>query len=231
MNKTVVLFFSILFVFGSAFAQKEKLQYLPNFDKQKIHWGYYLGYNNKGLKISYKEPNRFVRVEQSGGFNVGLIGDLRLFKNLNLRLEPGLSHNSKTLYFTNILTAQDSVRKIPGTYLHIPLLLKFSANRLNNIRPFVLAGISYDFNFSSGQNNPDDNFQGNFRMKKNNYMYEIGFGIDFYLLYFKFSPSIRGIFAINNELVRDNPSNGNSQWTGPIDYFGTRGIFINFSFE
>ena len=57
----------------------------------------------------------------------------------------------------------------------------------------------------------------------------MGFGIDFYLEYFKFTPSIRGIFAITDELVRDEDPN--SPWTGNIDAMRTRGLFINFTFE
>ena len=34
--------------------------------------------------------------------------------------------------------------------------------------------------------------------------YEIGLGLDFYLFYFKFSPSIRGIFSMQNELIPDS---------------------------
>jgi hypothetical protein len=53
--------------------------------------------------------------------------------------------------------------------------------------------------------------------------------MDFYFYYFKFSPSIRGVFAINNELKNDD--NANSPWTKPVDYFGTRGIFVKFTFQ
>ena len=44
-------------------------------------------------------------------------------------------------------------------------------------------------------------------------MYEVGLGIDIYLSFFKFSPSIRGLFAMNRELVDDN--NNESPWTSP----------------
>jgi Outer membrane protein beta-barrel domain len=227
----------ILFVFGlvlllntSVFAQRiDKLRYLPTFDKHRVHFGFYLGINQKSFKIDYKLPNTLINVKDETGFNIGLVSDLRIFDNLNLRLEPGISHNVKTLYFTNILTARDSVREASNTYLHVPLLLKFSANRINNFRPYLLAGVSYDFNFSSNQDSSEDNSQRVFRMSKNNFMYEVGFGIDFYFFFFKFSPSIRGVFAMNNELVRD--ADPNSQWTAPINYLGTRGIFINLSFE
>ena len=140
--------------------------------------------------------------------------------------------NSKTIYFNNsssLLTERDSVREIGSTYLHLPLILKFSTDRWNNVRPYVLAGVSYDHNFSSNQENSDDNFSGEFRMKTSNFMYELGVGVDIYLSFFKFSPSIRGVFAMNRELIHDN--NSNSPWTSPINIFSTRGVFLNFSFE
>lgn len=220
--------------------KKERVEYLPNEDKKQLHFGYYLGLNKKSFKIRLNDSqlalnagtDNLVSIEESFGFNVGLVVDYKLHDNINLRFEPGLSSNTKTLTFNNPDipdTDRDRIREVPGTYLRMPLLLKFSTNRLDNMRAFVIGGLSYDFNFSSNQDNVDDNFQGQFRMKKNNFMYEVGIGVDLYLYYFKFSPSIRGIFAINNEIVPDNIDS--SPWTLPIDYFGTRGIFINFTFE
>ena len=189
-----------------------------------------MGINKKDYKISYKSEGSFVDVTASTGFNVGLIGDLRLHKNINLRLEPGLSSNTKELAFTHIEGGpRDSIRDVSATYLRVPLLLKLSTDRLYNFRPYLIGGVSYDYNFSSNQDNPADNSDGEFRMKKNNFTYEIGIGVDFYLPYFIFSPSIRGVFAINDELIRDN--NPNSPWTGNIDYFGTRGIFLKLAFH
>lgn len=232
MNLRTYFYFLFILAISTSklLAQREKIEYLPNFDQQRVHWGYYIGLNNKGYKISYTQPNNRIKVVEDFGFNVGLIGDLKLHDNINLRLEPGLSTNTKSLSFSNPPRANDSIREAGGTYLHVPLVLKFSTNRYNNIRPFVLGGISYDYNFSSNQDNPDDNSAGEFRLKKHNFMYEMGFGIDFYLYYFKFSPSIRGVFAINNELVYDKPETV-GRYTDRIDFLGTRGVFINFTFE
>jgi hypothetical protein len=216
---------------SSVIAQRrDRVEYLPNFDNKQLHFGYYLGLNKKNFKVTYTIASSFVQVEESLGFNIGLVVDYKLHNNINLRFEPGLSSNSKTLTFSNpVIPSGQNVRDVPSTYLRLPVLLKFSTKRLDNMRAFVIGGLSYDYNFSSNQDNVNDNFNGEFRMKKSNFMYEIGFGVDLYLYYFKFSPSIRGIFAINNEIVPDDfPA---SPWTLPIDYFGTRGIFINFTFE
>jgi hypothetical protein len=231
-----VSIFGFFILFSIAFsAQRERIEYLPTFDKKLIHYGFYLGLNQNDFKLNLRESpitNSDITVESSAGFNVGLVADLRLHKNLSLRLEPGLVSNTKIILFNHLNTSsipQDSIRDIGSTYLHIPLIFKFSTDRYKNIRPYLLGGISYDHNFSSNERNQDDNSSGEFRMKTHNFMYEVGVGIDFYLYYFKFSPSIRGVFAINNEIKYDDDLN--SKWTAPVNFMGTRGVFLNFSFE
>lgn len=229
-KKILIGFFFLISIV--VFAQRERVENLPTFDKNKIHYGFYLGLNQNDFKLNLRNSsiaNADITVSPSAGFNVGLIADLRLHKNLNLRFEPGLVTNSKTIYFNHLALPRDSVREIGSTYLHVPVLFKFSSDRYKNIRPYVLAGVSYDYNFSSNEANQDDNSSGEFRMKTHNFMYELGVGIDVYLYFFKFSPSIRGVFAINNEVKYDD--NPNSQWTAPINYMGTRGVFLTFAFE
>jgi hypothetical protein len=214
MNKKVLLFGFFLMISAPFLAQKEPVENLPTFDERKLHYGFYLGINQNDFKLNLRNStieNADITVEASLGFNVGLIADFRLHKNLSLRFEPGLMTNSKKIYFNHVLTAQDSVREIGSTYLHVPLLLKFSTDRYKNIRPYLLGGISYNYNFSSNEANQDDNSSGQFRMKSSDFMYEVGLGIDIYLNFFKFSPSIRGVFAINNEIKYD--TDPTSQWT------------------
>ncbi len=233
MKKLQFVFTGILILVSSiSFSQYDRVINKPNFDKRLIHYGFYLGLNQNDFKIDYRESNYInsnVSVTPSNGFNVGLIADLRLHKNVNLRFEPGLVSNSKVLAFTHLTSKSDSIREISSTYLHVPIVLKLSTDRMDNVRPFLLGGLSLDYNFSSNHKNTNDNNGGEFRMKPVNFMYEVGIGIDIYLSYFKLSPSIRGVFALNNELKYDDDNN--SQWTAPINFLGTRGIFLNFAFE
>jgi hypothetical protein len=232
MNKKVLLFGFFISICATIFAQRERVENLPTFDNRKIHYGFYLGVNQNDFKLNLKNSTIFdadITVEPSAGFNVGLIADFRLHKNLSLRLEPGLASNSKKIFFNHINNDRDSVREIGSTYLHVPVILKFSTDRYKNIRPYLLAGVSYDYNFSSNEANQDDNSAGQFRMQTHNFMYEVGMGIDIYLYFFKFSPSIRGVFAINNEIKYDDDPQ--SKWTSPVNFMGTRGVFLNFAFE
>lgn len=233
-NLLVVSFFLMCAQFTHAqIFSGERVLNNENFDMQRWSWGYFLGLNSYDFKFKYEEYNpspvmgKDRVIERNIGFNVGLVGNLRLNNNLDLRLEPGVSFNSRGFQVTK--ADANTWREINATYVHVPLLLKFSTDRLNNFKPFVVGGVSTSINLSSNENNPDDNYANQFRMTTNSYYYEIGFGIDLYLYYFKLSPSIRGVFAINDELIRDNASN--SIYTGNIEKMSTRAIFINFTFQ
>jgi hypothetical protein len=203
---------------------------LENFDKQKVYFGYYLGFNTYDFKIDYlNTPNKDISVTTSTGFNVGIVGDLRIQEYINLRFEPGLYYTQRNLFYSGFTRQIDAEREIRSTYIDFPLLLKFSSKRTGNIRPYLVGGVSTTLNLASNSKSTDDNYQQKFRLKPWTQNYQIGFGIDFFLEYFKFSPSIRGVFGINDELIRDY--NPDSPWTGNIDAMKTRAIFVNFTFH
>ena len=167
---------------------------------------------------------------------MGLIGNLRVNSFIDLRLEPGLLITTRELHYSQThfngvpdVKSSDLVREVKSTYIHIPLLVKISTKRINNFKPFIVGGFSTALNLSSNENNPEDNSNGQFRTTKNSLFYELGFGIDFYLYNFKFTPTIRGIFGINDELIRDQDPN--SPWTSNINSMKSRGVFINFTFQ
>lgn len=232
MNKTnllALIFFTIAFGLKAQFNESPILN-LENEDKKLLNWGYYLGFNQYGFKIDYKTNDGiYIQEGKSTGFNVGLIGELRLNDYFDLRIEPGLYYTQRDLGFPNFSNENDFLREIKSTYIHIPLLLKASTKRLGNFKPYLVGGLSTSFNLSSDEDSREDNSTGTFRMTTNTNYCEIGFGIDFYLYYFKFSPSIRGVFALTDELVPD--ADPNSPWTGNINSLKTRAVFINFTFE
>ncbi|MEF3077542.1 type IX secretion/gliding motility protein PorT/SprT [Winogradskyella poriferorum] len=237
--KKIFVFLTFLIAAQSATAQlftKEKVaNNIDNLDQKFLSWGYFLGFNQYDFKFEYEENLDDILVDNTFGFHLGLIGDMRINDYMNLRLEPGVFFTTRNLMYNESYFAgtdyndSDLLREVKSTYIHIPLLLKVSTKRINNFKPFLIGGFSTALNLSSNQDNPDDNSSGEFRMKKNTYFYEIGFGIDLYLLYFKFTPSIRGVFAINDEIIRD--TDPNSPWTGNVAKMQTRGIFINFTFQ
>ena len=217
---------------------REKIVNLPNFDEKSLHYGYYVGFNSYDYKFEYIDDyyriNNYpdIQVESITGFNVGLIGDLRINKFFNLRLEPGLLYSQRNLLYPELPffeSENDLIREVKSTYIHIPLLVKMSAKRINNFKPYITFGVSADYNLSSNSKNTDDNSSNVFRTVLKNMNYELGFGFDFYLYYFKFSPSIRGVFSTQNELIPD--FDADSPWTGNLKNMFSRGFVINFTFE
>ncbi len=209
---------------------KDPIINLENFDKQRIYFGFFLGFNTYDFKIDYlNTPNKDIAVTSTTGFNVGIVGDLRLQEYINLRFEPGLYYAQRNLTYSGFTKQLDAEREIRSTYIDFPLLLKFSSKRVGNVRPYLVGGVSATLNLASNSKSIDDNYQQRFRLKPWTQNYELGFGVDLYLEYFKFSPSIRGVFGLNDELIRDN--NPDSPWTGNIGSMKSRGVFVNFTFH
>ena len=236
--RLLILFISVFFFCSDGYAQlftKKRVINNENFDKPQFSWGYYLGMNNYDYNFDYISDTYDIQTEKSFGFNVGLIGNFRISDYFDIRFEPGLVMSNRNLVFNPAqfgeteFNQNQQLREIKSTYIHFPLLLKISSKRLNNFKPYVLAGVSTALNLSSKENNVDDNSLGQFRTKKNVFFYEIGFGIDLYLEWFKFSPSIRGVFALSDEHVDDNDPF--SPWTSNIDFMKTSGILLNFTFQ
>ncbi|MDG5490106.1 porin family protein [Psychroserpens sp. SPM9] len=236
--KKILIILTLLIGSQTASAQlfsKEKIKNNENFDKQLLSWGFYLGLNSYDYQFNYEQDQPDILTETNLGFSVGLISNLRINDHLDLRFEPGLYITTRTLqydptYFAGMeFSNADLMREVKSTYVHFPLLLKVSTKRLNNFKPFIIGGFSTALNLSSNEENPDDNSAGQFRTKKSVLFYELGIGIDFYNQWFKFTPSIRGVFALNDELIRDEDPN--SPWTQNVTTMKTRGIFLNFTFQ
>ncbi|MFL2596931.1 MAG: porin family protein [Flavobacteriaceae bacterium] len=218
---------------------KERIINLPNFDKRPVHYGYFLGINQYDFNFDYVDSYykdmmyKDIAVIQKKGFNVGLIGDLRINDYFNVRFEPGLYYNLRELVYPEypqFIKESDRNREVKSTYIHLPIYIKINAKRINNFRPFLLAGFSSDFNLSSNAKNSDDNASNVFRTSAKNLNYELGLGFEFYLYYFKFSPSFRGIFSFQNELIPDEVGQA-SPWTGNIINMFSRGVSLIITFE
>ena len=89
----------------------------------------------------------------------------------------------------------------------------------------MLTGFKYNLDLAS-QKNIDDEGKDLIKLKQNDLMYEIGFGIDFYLEYFKFSPEIKATFGLVDLLVHDKTIYSNS-----IERLATRGFTVTLTFE
>ena len=231
----IVFTTSVRAQFTQSIFSKDPVIHLETWQQQPLYFGFFLGLNSYDFKFKYKaNVSEDIQVQKTTGFNVGLVADLRLHEYINLRFEPGLYYTKRILnypetYFITLPKESDKIREVNSTYIHFPLLFKFSALRTGNIRPYLLGGVSTTLNLSSNSKSKDDNLEQLFRVKAWSPNYELGFGIDVFSEYFIFSPSIRGVFGLKDELIQDkDPA---SPWTSKIESMQTRGLFINFTFH
>lgn len=222
----------ILLLSQNLFAQRYNVPLnLPNYDNKPIHFGFLIGLNTLDFKltpVSNVEDELFVIQSQSQkGFNLGVVSNMRLGNNLDFRFIPTLSLAERRIFYTlndnTVLT--DENKKIESTFIEFPVSIKYKSSRYNNGRAYIMTGLKYSLDLAS-QRNIDDEGLEIVKIKKDDFLYEIGLGLDFYLPYFKFSPELKANFGLTNLVVNDG-----SIYSRSIKGMKTRGFSISFTFE
>lgn len=191
-------------------AQRKKVQNLPNYDRQKVHFGFLLGLNTTDFVIrripefNSLDSLYIVESDPQTGFNLGIIANLKLGEHFDLRFVPDLAFSQRNLEYTFNTSGQNIkvIKEVESTFLEFPLLLKFKSSRINNYRVYVIAGGKYSIDMVS-QAKVENQDKQYVKLQKQDYGYEIGFGFDFYLERFKFSPEIKMFHGVRNLLVDD----------------------------
>ena len=191
------------------FGQKRKVQNRPYIDLRPMHFGISIGMNLQDLEMENIGPQlledgstRTVLCDAdtwNPGFSVGVLADMRLSDHFNVRVSPTLHFGSKRLTFRDLDNfdeagvPQQATQDMKNTYISLPIDLKFSAQRFNNYRPYMIAGVNPMLNLT-GKN------QDYLRLKRFDTMIEAGLGCDFYLPFFKFIPELKFCYGLTNAL-------------------------------
>jgi hypothetical protein len=229
----VLIFLFITASIETANAQRIIVKNQEKYDKQWIHFGFLLGTNKTNFKVSRAEnllqndSVRFLSADGQTGFDLGIISNLRIADNFDLRFTPMLAFSQRNMNYNMTLKVAGSnivTKKIESTFIQFPLLVKFKSNRVNNYRFYVLGGAKYMIDLVSQA--AVENDEQLVKLKKYDYGYEIGFGMDLYLPLFKFAPEIKMYQGIPNILANDN-----AVYTTSLSGLKTRIWSISFTFE
>jgi len=216
-------------------AQRNKrAQNLIQYDYKKLHFGFTLGINDLNFNMQ-KNSNtitndtlKTLHSKSQKGFNLGIVSNLRIGKYTDLRFVPTLVFGERHLYYGFIDEEQkddEQIKRIESTLIDFPIYIKYKSARYNNFRTYVIGGLKYSMDIAS-QDKIDDEGQEIVKLKKNDLMGEIGFGLDFYLEYFKFSPQIKLSYGLLNLLSKDE-----SVYTQSLNRLTTNGWMLSFTFE
>ena len=208
-------------------------------DNKKIHFGFTIGINTMDFKITPSMQPTINGTDTtllipelnnlSPGFHVSVISSLRLTDNLDLRFLPGISLGQRTIIFYDQNGRVDKKMKIESTFVDLPLLLKYKATRINNTRPYLVAGINVRNDMARNKEFNDDK-EIYVKLKPFDVYYELGFGIDFYLQYFKFSTEIKYSVGTFNNASADKAEDF-PQYANSIDALNSRMFLVSFHFE
>ena len=198
-------------------AQDRKVQNKPSIDLRPMHFGIHVGLNMQDIEFNNVGP-QIVTLEDgtvtqqtivmdadkwNAGFSVGVLADLRLSNHLNLRITPTMHFGAKHLTFHNLtdLDAEgfphEETQDMKNTYISFPVDLKFSAQRWNNYRPYLIAGVNPMINLTGKD-------QDYIRLKKMDTFVEVGLGCDLYLPFFKLIPELKFCYSLTNALDRNH---------------------------
>ena len=227
-----ILIFLILCT-TNMFGQHRKLQNQPYADQRQFHIGFTLGLHTQDLIITQSGYNNNNEVwfseipNYSPGFAVGIIGDVYLYRFINLRTSPSILLGDKNFVFKEQTTGEEYKTVIRNNYFLLPLHLKISSQRTNNYRRYILFGGYGCLELASKKGMA-------VRLKPYDFGLDLGIGCDLYFSMFKLAPELKFSFGLINNL--DNERNDLKdeslyKYTKSIAKTSQRMITLSFNFE
>lgn len=235
MKVKIIVFFLFLFYTHLGNGQETTVpNNLPKYDVIPLHFGMSLGFNYMDFTI-HNSPSFWVldsvySIENipQVGLNINIVSNYNVpYSDFSLRFLPGLNLGQRNLeyWIKKDTTYYSHTMKIESTFLDFPILLQYKGARINNFRPYLIAGGSFKVDLAS-QKRIRDEERPKIRLSRLSYYYEIGFGTDFFLEYFKFAMELKYVVGINNVLISDN-----TQFTQAIERMNSKLIMLSFTFE
>ena len=229
-----ILFLLLMLLPLGAVAQERKVQNKPYIDYRRLHYGFFVGthlqdmeFVNNGFVTENGESWYADIADYNPGLSVGVLADLRLGEHFSLRAMPTMHFGQNNIIFREQNSGEKSRQQVKTTYIALPLHVKFSAERFNNYRPYITAGISPMINLTVKK-------QKQLLLKKFDLMVEVGMGCDFYLPFFKLIPEIKFAFSLLDVLEKDRKDLLDANYmkfTQSVDKVTSKMIILSFYFE
>lgn len=235
--KKLSVFITLFVIFNPVFCQVKKPQNDPGYDYKRLHFGFTVGLNTMDFGVRRPVLDStllFADVSRiTPGFQVSIVSDMRLADYLSLRFLPGITFGQRTLYFYEEQSPDNytlvSKMEVESNFLDFPLVVKYKSKRVNNYAPYIIAGGSVRYDLAARKEYETDT-DVYVRLKPLDLYFELGFGIDIYLQYFKFSPELKLSTGFRNVLVED-PELTNPQYVNSIDRLNSYIVMLSFHFE
>jgi hypothetical protein len=216
--------------------QKQKPKNASWYDDKFLHFGFSLGFNAMDFDITpseeyYKVDSLYPEVSSlNPGINIQIVTDLRPANHLDIRFLPGVSFGQRNIRFYKNQVLYKVQQRLESSFLEFPLLLKYKGDRLNNVRPYVVAGLNYRYDLAAKKEIIPEDRPVYIRIKRPDLYYEMGAGLDFYLTYFKLSVELKMSNGLRNIIVNDVPA-GFEEYRHAIEKMKSQIWVLSFHFE
>ncbi len=234
----IIAFIGLSVIPQQHFAQERKVQNRPYIDMRRWHYGFLFGLHMQDLEFT---NNGYVHTLEDGtqeswfadvaaynpGFSVGVLGELYLTKHLALRFIPTMHFGDKMVRFREQFNGAVDKQNVKSTYFSIPVDVKYTAQRFNNYRPYVVAGLAPMLDLTVKK-------QKALLTQRFDLALELGLGCDFYLPFFKLIPELKFCFGLTNLLVKDRSDlidKNLLKYTQSLDGASSRMVVLTFYFE
>ena len=226
---TILTILLIAALLPRATAQRHALN-MAEHDEKLYYFGITFGMNFSQYRIhytqSFAETDTIRRASPTWkpGFNLGLMGNLRLNRFVDLRFIPALIFAEKGIKY-NMYPDSTADRSIESIYMSLPLQLKFKSDRIRNFRFYAMTGGKFDYDLSSNARSrrPDEWL----KVKAVDFGAEVGVGFEFYYPNFIFSPEIKISQGLLDQHYRDT----HIALSNAMDALYTRMVVISIHLE
>ena len=227
LSRSIVLLlvFPLSFLSGIAHAQ---VQDISAWDSHKFHYGVQLGFTLNTVDLYSTFSGTAHALEEGNhtivtpGFRIATIGEVQLGRDLSLRVMPGVTFFSSRWEPTGMMLPASLVSnnyKIESVCGELPVDLMAVA-RLGKLEPFLMAGLSYRFDFASMRRNSDN---GTIQpLNAHDLSVTFGSGLGWYTRYLKV------VFEFKARYGLLSPGNGGSD---PFYFHNSNSISLGLSFE
>lgn len=211
MKSKIIAIIAYIAITMQAMAQERTVENRPYTDLRPFHFGVLVGTHLQDIEFQNAGPTSYIDadgIEQASnvtidqdrwdaGFTVGVLGEFRLNQSFQFRIAPAMYFGTRHLSFYNMLEKDgagnpiEQKQEMKTAYISSAFDIIFGAQRFNNHRPYVMAGINPMMNLSSSN---DDYI----KLKKTEVFLELGVGCDFYLPFFKLRPELKFMYGITD---------------------------------
>lgn len=214
---------------------------LPDHDEKLYHFGINLGLNKSHFSFTHhpqflngaiNDSIATIESVNNTGINLAWLVNLNLSEHWDVRVYPlNLTFTEKAFEYSMykfdpfLSESKVTLKKVQGITLSFPLLLKFSSDRIGNMKVFTTFGGRVDYDLAANANKK--NAEELIKTKAFDYSIEGGIGFHIYFPYFVMTPELRVNWGLAN-LHQRNPG---LRFSSNVDQINSRMISFSITVE